>query len=139
MFEHNLALINLTTVIHGRTTMIRPADICYAKIKITYVTSKKLVQIERYNNTPNHTHILIEIMQEVIKNYSPMAIVKAVKEHANNELDFGKSVKDLKRKEVTNIKYKLRNSLETYLVDSIELESNILETISYLKNLYYCE
>ncbi|RHZ51906.1 hypothetical protein Glove_468g3 [Diversispora epigaea] len=79
-------------------------------------------------------------MQEAIKNYPPVAIVKAVKEYANNELDLGESVKDLKRKEVANIKYKLHGPLETHLVDNIELESDILETISYLKNQeYYCE
>ncbi|RHZ51439.1 hypothetical protein Glove_478g118 [Diversispora epigaea] len=136
-----------------RTTMIRPANICHAKIKVICMTSKKLIQIERYNNTPDHTHTLIEsdrlkrstavrtlVMQEAIKNYPPVAIVKAVKEYANNELDLGESVKDLKRKEVANIKYKLHGPLETHLVGNIELESDILETISYLKNQeYYCE
>ncbi|RHZ71761.1 hypothetical protein Glove_253g79 [Diversispora epigaea] len=136
-----------------RTTMIRPANICHAKIKVIRMTSKKLIQIERYNNTPDHTHTLIEsdrlkrstavrtlVMQEAIKNYPPVAIVKAVKEYANNELDLGESVKDLKRKEVANIKYKLHGPLETHLVGNIELESDILETISYLKNQeYYCE
>ncbi|RHZ85314.1 hypothetical protein Glove_67g30 [Diversispora epigaea] len=125
-----------------RTTMIRPANICHAKIKVIRMTSKKLIQIERYNNTPDHTHTLIEsdclkLMQEAIKNYPPVAIVKAVKEYANNELDLGESVKDLKRKEVANIKYKLHGPLETHLVGNIELESDILETISYLKNQEY--
>jgi hypothetical protein len=89
--------------------MIRPADICHAKIKVTRLISKKLIQIERYNNTPDHTHTLIEsdrlkrstavrtlVMQEAIKNYPPVAIVKAVKEYANNKLDLSESVKDLK-------------------------------------------
>ncbi|RHZ76840.1 hypothetical protein Glove_188g37 [Diversispora epigaea] len=117
------------------------------------MTSKKLIQIECYNNTSDHTHTLIEsdrlkrstavrtlVMQEAIKNYPPVAIVKAVKEYANNELDLGESVKDLKCKKVANIKYKLHGPLETHLVGNIELESDILETISYLKNQeYYCE
>ncbi|RHZ76277.1 hypothetical protein Glove_199g214 [Diversispora epigaea] len=95
-----------------RTTMIRPANICHAKIKVIRMTSKKLIQIKRYNNTPDHTHTLIE----------------------------SDRLKHLKRKEVANIKYKLHDPLETHLVDNIELESDILETISYLKNQeYYCE
>ncbi|RHZ57016.1 hypothetical protein Glove_395g59 [Diversispora epigaea] len=105
--------------------MIRPANICHAKIKVICMTSKKLIQIERYNNTPDHTHTLIEsdclkLMQEAIKNYPPVAIVKAVKEYANNELDLGESVKDLKCKEVVNIKYKLHGLLETYLVEQLK-------------------
>ncbi|RHZ79647.1 hypothetical protein Glove_143g94 [Diversispora epigaea] len=83
------------------------------------MTSKKLIQIERYNNTPDHIHTLIE---------------------SDRLKHLGESVKDLKRKEVANIKYKLHGPLETHLVGNIELESDILETISYLKNQeYYCE
>ncbi|RHZ86162.1 hypothetical protein Glove_54g84 [Diversispora epigaea] len=80
------------------------------------------------------------VIQETIKNYPPAAIVKAIKEYANNELQLSKSIKDLKRREVANIKYKLKGPMETHLVGNVELESDILETILYLKNQdYYCE
>ena len=136
-----------------RTTLIRPSGLCEAKIKIIRLVSDKLVRIERHKNSPDHAHTLIEsdrlkrseavrtlVIQEAVKNYPPAAIVKAVKEYANNELQLGESIKDLKRREVANIKYKLRGPMETHLVGNVELESDILETISFLKNQdYYCE
>lgn len=136
-----------------RATMIRPSGLCDAKIKIIRLVSNKLVRIERYKNSPDHAHTLIEsdrlkrseairtiVKEEAIKNYPPVAIVKAVKEYANNELNLGESVKDLKRREVANIKYKLSGPIEKHLIGNAELEPDILETITYLKNQnYYCE
>ncbi|RHZ49757.1 hypothetical protein Glove_514g4 [Diversispora epigaea] len=112
-----------------RTTLIRLFGFCKAKIKIIQLVFDKLVRIECYKNSPDHVHTLIET-----------AIVKTVKEYTNNKLQLDESIKDLKCREVANIKYKLREPMETHLVDNVELESDILETILYLKNQdYYCE
>ena len=112
-----------------RKTAIRPSGICQAKIKITYLISSDIVRIERYKESPNHTHdlrdndrikrsqaIWILVKNEANKNYSAPAITAAVKEYATDKLDLSSSVCDLKRKEVANIRYKIRGLMETYLL-----------------------
>ncbi|PKC52990.1 hypothetical protein RhiirA1_480252 [Rhizophagus irregularis] len=69
--------------------------------------SLEVVQVERYKNSPNHTHSLSEVDRlkwpkvirslveiEVAKNYPPPAITSAVKEYATLELDLGYLVKN---------------------------------------------
>ncbi|CAB4399714.1 unnamed protein product, partial [Rhizophagus irregularis] len=102
-----------------RITKTRPPGICSAMIKVLWIASSEKVQVERYNNSSNHTHSLLEIDRmkrlkvirdlvevEAAKNYSPSAITSAVKEYATLELNLGECARELKRKEVTNIKYK---------------------------------
>lgn len=48
------------------------------------------------------------------------------------ELGLGASVCELKRKEVTNIEYKVRGSMEAHLIGNSNLKLDISETISYL-------
>ena len=71
---------------------------------------------------------LVEI--EATTNYSPPAITSAVKEYA--ALSFGECARELKRKEVANIKYKIRGPMETHLIGNSVLELDILESVSYL-------
>ena len=92
-----------------RKTAIRPSGICQAKIKVSHLISSKIVKVERYKDSPNHTHNLREndrvkrsqavrilVEKEAIKNYSPPTITSAVKEYATDKLDLGSSVCDLK-------------------------------------------
>ena len=76
-------------------------------------------------------------MQEAIKNYRPPEIVSAVKEYATEKLDLGESVKELRWKEVTNIKYKVRGALDTHLVGNSDLRLDIQDSIFFLKNQEY--
>ncbi|CAB4399408.1 unnamed protein product [Rhizophagus irregularis] len=86
-----------------RITKIRPANMCSAKIKVQrYISEQKV------------------LIQEAVKNYRPPEIVSAVKEYATDKLDLGESVKELRRKEVTNIKYKIHGSLDAHLIDHIK-------------------
>ena len=71
---------------------------------------------------------LVEI--EATTNYSPPAITSAVKEYA--ALSFGECARELKRKEVANIKYKIRGPMETHLIGNSILKLDILESVSYL-------
>ncbi|CAB4390823.1 unnamed protein product [Rhizophagus irregularis] len=129
-----------------RITKTRPPGICSAMIKVLWIASSEKVQVERYNNSSNHTHSLLEIDRmkrpkvikdlvevEVAKNYSPLAITSAVKEYATLELNLGECARELKRKKVTNIKYKVRGPMETHLVGNPNLRLDISESISYLK------
>ncbi|CAB4473317.1 unnamed protein product [Rhizophagus irregularis] len=107
--------------------------------------SLEVVQVERYKNSPNHTHSLSEVDRlkwpkvirslveiEVAKNYPPPAITSAVKEYATLELDLGKCTRKLKRKKVMNIKYKIRGPTETRFIGNSNLKSDILESVSFL-------
>ena len=136
-----------------RKTTTRSYGLCHAKIKITRLFSSKMVRIERHNNSPNHTHTIKDndiikrseavrtlIKQEATKNYPSTAIVSAIKEYATNELDLGNSVQDLKWREVANIRYKLRGSIQAQLVGSANLNADILEAVSFLNEQgYYVE
>ena len=70
-----------------RITKTRPPGICSAMIKVLWIVSSEKVQVERYNNSFNHTHSLLEVNRmkwpkvirdlveiEAAKNYSPLAI-----------------------------------------------------------------
>jgi hypothetical protein len=133
-----------------RQTSARPSDLCNAKIKITWLMSSEVVQIERYKDSPDHTHPIQDIdrikrpqvvrdlvEQEARKNYPSPAIVSAVKEYGTDNLSLGSSVQELKRKEVTNIKHKVRGAMETNLVGSDNIESDIFEAKSHLENQGY--
>ncbi len=50
------------------------------------------------------------VEQKAIKNYSPPAIVSTVKEFATEKLDLDSGVKELKYREVTNIKNKIHET-----------------------------
>ncbi|CAB5149720.1 unnamed protein product [Rhizophagus irregularis] len=76
-------------------------------------------------------------MQEAVKNYRPPEIISAVKEIATETLNLGECVKELRQKEVTNIKYKVRGPLDTHLVGDPKRELDIREAISFLKNRGY--
>ncbi|PKY59618.1 hypothetical protein RhiirA4_515891 [Rhizophagus irregularis] len=49
------------------------------------------------------------------------------------ELDLSASVQELKRKEVTNIKYKVHEPIEVHLVGNSDLKLDISQSVSYLK------
>ena len=68
-----------------------------------------MVKIERYKDSPNHAHSLLEanrvkrsqairslVEKEAVKNYSSLAITSAVKEYATIKLSLGTSVNELK-------------------------------------------
>ena len=133
-----------------RITKIWPANLCFAKIKVQYYISEQKVRVERFKDSPDHSHSIEEseklkrsqairdlVVQEAIKNYRPPEIVSAVKEYATNELDLGESVKELRSKEVTNIKYKVRGSLGAHLIGNSEQSLDIREAISFLKEQEY--
>lgn len=133
-----------------RKTSVRPSNICQAKIKISRLISLNIIRIERHNNSPNHTHELREsdrvkrpqavrvlVENEASKNYSSPAITAAIKEYATDKLGLGSSVYDLRRKEVANIKFKIRGPMETHLIGTSDLKTDIVETISYLTNQGY--
>ena len=69
--------------------------------------------------------------KEAVKNYPPLAITSAVKEYAT-KLGLGASVQELRRKEVANIKYKVRGSLETHLICDFDLKSDISKSMAFL-------
>ncbi|PKY48699.1 hypothetical protein RhiirA4_464361 [Rhizophagus irregularis] len=133
-----------------RITKIRPSDICSAMIKISWMASLNVVQVKRYKNSPNYTYSLLEVDRikrpkairslveiEAAKNYSPPAITSAVKEYATLELGLGECARELKRKEVANIKYKIREPTETHLIGNKDLRLDISESISYLTEQGY--
>ncbi|CAB4383384.1 unnamed protein product [Rhizophagus irregularis] len=121
------------------------SDLCYAKIKVSWLVSLKIVQIERYKNSPNHAHLLLEcdrikrpqvirtlVEKEAIKNYTPPAIASAVREYATKELGLGTSVSELKCQEVANIKYKIRGPMEKIFIGDSNLMLDISQCMSYL-------
>jgi len=88
-----------------RKTKIRLAGICSSRIKISHDILSQMVQITRFQSSPDHTHSLREsdqlkrpqairrlIETEAIKNYSPPAIVRVVKEHATTQLGLAEAV-----------------------------------------------
>ncbi|CAB4431785.1 unnamed protein product [Rhizophagus irregularis] len=128
----------------------RPPELCFAKIKVSQFISEQKVRVERYNNSPDYTHLLDKseklkrsqvvrtlVEQEALKNYRPPAIVSAVKEFATEKLGLNESVKELRRKEVTNIKSKVRESFDTHLIGNLNRELDIQETIIFLKKQGY--
>ncbi|RHZ80577.1 hypothetical protein Glove_134g166 [Diversispora epigaea] len=133
-----------------RKTKIRPANLGFMKIKVSRFITEKKVYIERYQDSPDHTQTIEEseklkrsqfvrnlVEQEAIKNYPPPAIVNAIKEYAIEKLDLSFSVKELRRKEVTNIKSKVYKPQNTYLTGNINLELDIEESVVFFKNQEY--
>uniref|UniRef100_U9U9Y6 ZSWIM1/3 RNaseH-like domain-containing protein n=1 Tax=Rhizophagus irregularis (strain DAOM 181602 / DAOM 197198 / MUCL 43194) TaxID=747089 RepID=U9U9Y6_RHIID len=119
-------------------------------IKVFWIASSNVVQVERHKNSPNHTHSLSEIDRlkrpkairslveiEAVKNYSAPTITSAVKEYATLELGLSEPARELKRKEVANIKYKVRGPAETYLIGNPNLKLDISDSISYLTEQGY--
>src|SRR6266496_5959993 len=108
-----------------------------------------MVKVERYKDSSNHTHTLLEsdrikcsqairtlVKKKAVKNYSPPSITAAVKEYAI-ELGLGTSVSELKCKEVSNIKYKVRGPIEVHLFCNSDLKSDISNSISFLTEKGY--
>ena len=133
-----------------RKTKVQPADLCFAKIKVSRFVTKQKVQVERFNNFPDHLHTLedseklkrseivrVLVEQEALKNYRPPAIVSAVKEYASENLDLGASIKELRRIEVTNIKYKVRGSLDAHLISDPQKATDIQASMSFLQKQGY--
>ncbi|RIA81772.1 hypothetical protein C1645_836427 [Glomus cerebriforme] len=102
------------------------------------------------NNSSDHSHSIKDneklkctkvicelVIQEAVKNYCPPEIINAVKEIATEKLDLDECVKELRWKEVMNIKYKIRGPLDTHLVSNSRRELDIQEAISFLKNKGY--
>ncbi|RGB34727.1 hypothetical protein C1646_760162 [Rhizophagus diaphanus] len=84
---------------------------------------------------PKAIRALVEI--EVGKNYSPLAITSAIKEYATSKLGLGKYARELKRKEMSNIKYKVREPTESDLLGNSDLKLDISESVSYLTEQGY--
>ncbi|CAG8820899.1 8940_t:CDS:2, partial [Cetraspora pellucida] len=101
-----------------RVTKTRPSGLCYAKIESDRIKRSKVIRDL--------------VKNEAVKNYPPPAITLAVKEYAANKLGLGSSVCELTRKEVTNIKYKVRGPMEAHLIGNSNLKLDISESISYL-------
>ncbi len=131
-------------------TKIRPSDLCHAKMKVSWIASSKVVQVEWYKNSSNHTHSLLEIDRikqpkairnlveiEAVKNYSPPVITSAVKEYATLKLGLGECAHELKCKEVANIKYKVRGPMDTHLIGNPVLKLDISKSVSYLREHGY--
>ncbi|RIA87047.1 hypothetical protein C1645_828338 [Glomus cerebriforme] len=90
------------------------------------------------NEKLKYTKVIRElVIQKAVKNYHLPEIISAVKEIATEKLDLNECVKELRQKEVTNIKYKIREPLDTYLVDNSRRELDIREAIFFLKNKGY--
>ncbi|RIB14288.1 hypothetical protein C2G38_2195574 [Gigaspora rosea] len=133
------------------TEYTRKDDIPSDKRRKTKVRpSEAKVRIERFENLPDHTHTLDNIEkikrsqvvrnlveQESLKDYRPPAILNAVKEYAKEKLNLDESMKELKHKEVTNIKYKVRGSLDAHLIGNPKRSLDIQESISFLEQQKY--
>ena len=114
---------------------------------LRFVGAQK-VQIERYNNSLDHTHTLGEsevlkrsdavrklVEEEAAKNYPPPTIMSAIKDYATRKLDLGASVKELKRKEVSNIKQRVWEVQKNdNFGGNLDIESDIVECINFLNN-----
>ncbi|CAG8846587.1 44600_t:CDS:2, partial [Gigaspora margarita] len=77
------------------------------------------------------------VEEEAAKDYPPTAITNVVKEYATRILDLGSSVKELRRAEVTNIKYKVCEMQNNNLGGNLNKETDIKESILFLKNQGY--
>ncbi|CAB5211510.1 unnamed protein product [Rhizophagus irregularis] len=79
----------------------------------------------------------LNMEKEAVKNYLPLAITVAIKEYVTIELDLGASAQELKCKEVTNIKYKVRGPMKVHLVGNSNLKLDISQSVLYLKEQGY--
>ncbi len=71
------------------------------------------------------------VEQEAIKNYLLPAIVSAIKEFATEKLDLSFSIKELKCREVINIKNKVSETQNIQFEGKANLELDIEETIFF--------
>ncbi|CAG8709186.1 12873_t:CDS:2, partial [Cetraspora pellucida] len=123
-----------------RKTKVRPAGQCFAKIKVLHLVTDQVVQVERYLNSPDHAHTLedseklkrskavrVLVEREAVKNYPSPAITSAIKEYATVNLGLSESIKELRCKEVANIKYKVRGSQNAPLIGNMQLALDIRE------------
>ncbi|RIB24864.1 hypothetical protein C2G38_2167451 [Gigaspora rosea] len=119
------------------------------KVNVLRFETEAKVRIERFKDSPNHSHTLEDsekikrsqairslVEQEALKDYHPPAILNAVKEYAQETLNLNESVKELKRKEVTNIKYKEQKyKVERYSISHNSSHGLIFINQSQIKNL----
>ncbi|CAG8836986.1 20060_t:CDS:2, partial [Gigaspora margarita] len=100
-----------------RKTKTCPSNLCFAKICVLHLESEVLKR-------SNAVRKLVE--EEAVKNYSPFTIVNAIKDYTTKKLDLGVSVKELKRKEVSNVKQKVSEAQKNdRFGDNMNIESNI--------------
>ncbi|RGB27490.1 hypothetical protein C1646_769030 [Rhizophagus diaphanus] len=78
-----------------------------------YLMKHRESKVDRIKQ-PKAIRALVEI--EAGKNYSPPAITSVIKEYATSKLGLGECAHELKRKEVSNIKYKVRGPTESDLL-----------------------
>ena len=132
-----------------RITRIRPFKLCHAKIRVLWLVSSKIVTVECYKDSSDHAHSLIEsdrikrsqaiwslVEKEAVKNYSPPAIISAVKEYAT-DIGLSASACKLKCKEVANIQYKVRGPLKAHLICDFNLKSDISKFMFFLMEKGY--
>ncbi|RHZ75272.1 hypothetical protein Glove_216g134 [Diversispora epigaea] len=123
---------------------------CFAKIRVLRFVAEGKVYVEHFKDSPDHMHSLEEsdklkrpqvirhlVEQEALKNYRSPAIFNAVKEYAIEKMDLGASVKELKVKEVVNIKHKVRGSLDTHFIGNSERKLDICDSIFFLEQQNY--
>ncbi|CAG8847827.1 39515_t:CDS:2, partial [Gigaspora margarita] len=109
-----------------RKTKTHSPNLCSAKIQVLHFVGAQKVQIERYNNSLNYIHTLEEsevlkrsnavqklVEEKAVKNYLLPTIVSIIKDYATRKLDLSMSIKELKRKEVLNIKQKVNKVQKT--------------------------
>ncbi|CAG8833780.1 23131_t:CDS:2, partial [Gigaspora margarita] len=128
-----------------RKTKTYPSNLCSAKIQMLHFVSAQKVQIEQYNNNFNYTYTLEEMKEEAVKNYPLPTIVSAIKDYTTRKLNLGTSVKELKQKEVSNIKQKVNEVQKNNSFGSnTNINSDIAECNHFLKNegwdllFYFC-
>ena len=125
-------------------------ELMFRKNKSNVAGYRKKVHVEHIPSFPDHAYDLEEserlkrsqavralVEKEAVKNYPAPAIVNAVKEYATKKLDFSISVKELKWREVANIKYKVRGPQNTHFVGASNLTQDIRDAVSFLEKEGY--
>ncbi|CAG8739564.1 21055_t:CDS:2, partial [Cetraspora pellucida] len=93
---------------------------------------------ELFSEKLKHLQIIQTLVEiEAVKNYRPPKITSTVKEYATETLDLGESVKKLKHKEVSNIKLKVHDALDTHLIGNLKLEPDICKIVFFLEKQEY--
>jgi len=132
-----------------RKTHPRDPNQCFAKMKVTRIAATLMVRIERYATTPDHSHTLEDsdrlkrsqaikklVEEEAVKPYASPSIAAAVKELAT-KIGIETSAKNLTRKDVTNIKQKVRAPENAILIGGPDLESDIRAAMNFLLDRSY--
>ncbi|RHZ62891.1 hypothetical protein Glove_334g17 [Diversispora epigaea] len=114
------------------------------------VTNDEKQKFVRLTYSPNYTHSLEEsdkikrlqiirnlVEQEALKNYRTPAILNAVKEYVAERMDMDACVKELRCKEIINIKYKVHGALDVHLIGNTNHKLNIQESLLFLENQKY--